>query len=141
MGQEYDETHPFLFFTSFGDPVLHKTVAEGRRKEFAQFGFADTPDPEDPQSFERSKLQWQPGNEMWEWYRRLLELRCEYVMHAERKCDTQVENGILTMRVGELVVQATLKQGAKLPPAPAAGKTLLEPDEDGYAVRVLATSH
>ncbi|MDP9269125.1 MAG: malto-oligosyltrehalose trehalohydrolase [Acidobacteriota bacterium] len=137
MGQEYDEKNPFLFFTSFSDPVLHQAVAEGRRKEFAQFGFADTPDPEDPQSFERSKLSWQPGNEMWKWYQRLLELRREYVAHAERKCDTQVEGGLLTMRGAGLLVQAGLKAGTKLPPA--AGKMLLESDEDGYAVRVLAT--
>ena len=67
--------------------------------------------------------------------RQLLELRREYVAHAARKCDTRVENGILTMRVGALVVQATLMPGAKLPAA--AGPTLLESDEDGYGVRVL----
>jgi maltooligosyltrehalose trehalohydrolase len=138
MGQEYDERNPFLYFTSFSDPALRLAVAEGRRKEFVQFGFAEAPDPEDPQTFERSKLSWQPGNEMWQWYERLMGLRREYVAESERKCDTQVENGLLAMRGGGLVVQAALRQGVKLPPA--AGKLLLESDEDGYAVRVSTTS-
>jgi maltooligosyltrehalose trehalohydrolase len=135
MGQEYDEKNPFLFFTSFGDPALQKAVGEGRRKEFAQFGFEDTPDPEDPQTFGRSKLSWQPENEMWKWYQRLLELRREYIVKAERKCGARVDaSGVLTMNVGGLLVQAGLKQGVKLPAV--MGKTLLESDEDGYSVRV-----
>src|SRR3954465_7777570 len=85
MGQEYDERNPFLFFTSYGDPALQKAVVEGRRKEFAQFGFEDTPNPEAPQTFERSKLSWQPGNEMWEWYRRLIALRREHVAKDDAK--------------------------------------------------------
>lgn len=137
MGQEYDEQNPFLFFTSFGDPALKQAVGEGRRKEFAQFGFADTPDPEDPQTFERSKLSWQPGTEMWQWHQRLLELRREYVMPAERKCNTRVEGGVLTMRVGGLLVQAGLQPGAKV--RPSDGRVLVESDEDGYQVKIFAT--
>jgi len=136
MGQEYDEPDPFLFFTSFGDPALRKGVAEGRRKEFADFGFSDTPDPEDPQTFERSKLSWQPENEMWKWYQQLLELRRKYVSDAERTCNTTEEDDLLTMTFAGLLLQVTLKPGTTL--APAEGKILLESDEDGFAVRVSA---
>ena len=144
MGQEYDEKNPFLFFTSFGDPALQKAVVEGRRKEFVQFGFEDTPNPEDPQTFERSKLQWplagshwsdESQREMWEWYRRLLELRREHIVGKDRKCGARVEaDGVLTMRLGDLLVQAGLRAGTQLPAAK--GEALMESDEDAYSVRV-----
>ena len=35
MGQEYGETAPFLFFTSFEDPGLVEAVRKGRSQEFA----------------------------------------------------------------------------------------------------------
>jgi maltooligosyltrehalose trehalohydrolase len=134
MGQEYDEGNPFLFFSSFGDAGLKKAVIEGRRKEFAQFGFEDTPNPEDPRTFERSKLQWQPGNEMWHWYQKLLALRRESIVAGERRCAVRLDGDVLTLEVGKLVVQAGLKPGAKLPAG--SGGALMESAEDGFAVRV-----
>ena len=137
MGQEYDEERPFLFFTSFGDPALRVAVAQGRRAEFKDFGFADTPDPEDPKTFERSKLQWQPGNEMWSWYQRLLALRRERIVAGDRRVKVGFQNGVICLEVGGLAVQAGLNKGAALPAFK--GETLLESNEDGYSVRVLAT--
>jgi maltooligosyltrehalose trehalohydrolase len=90
MGQEYDEQHPFQFFTDFGDPALQKAVSEGRRREFKDFtSFGDEfPDPQDPATFERSKLNWQftpEQQEMHKWYRQLLCLRKKiYGMEVER---------------------------------------------------------
>jgi 1,4-alpha-glucan branching enzyme len=60
MGEEFAETNPFLFFTDFhGD--LAKAVREGRAKEFAGHAGHDAsvPDPNDPRTFIRSKLDWQ----------------------------------------------------------------------------------
>lgn len=57
MGEEYGETAPFLYFTSHTDPALAQTVREGRRREFAQFVCEkEIPDPQDPQTFVRSRL-------------------------------------------------------------------------------------
>ena len=59
MGEEYGETHPFLFFTDFhGD--LAKAVREGRAKEFTGHAGHDetVPDPNDVNTFMRSKLDW-----------------------------------------------------------------------------------
>ena len=80
MGQEYDERNPFQFFTDYGDPVLQKAVSEGRRNEFKDFKSfgSEIPDPQDPATFERSKLDWQhttEQREMFEWYRQLIHLR------------------------------------------------------------------
>jgi len=64
MGEEFDAEHPFLFFCDFG-PELADAVREGRRREFARSsGFTDAasrasiPDPNDPETFTRSRLDW-----------------------------------------------------------------------------------
>jgi maltooligosyltrehalose trehalohydrolase len=57
MGEEYGERHPFQYFVSHGDPELVKAVREGRRREFAAFGWGgDVPDPQAVSTFERSTL-------------------------------------------------------------------------------------
>jgi maltooligosyltrehalose trehalohydrolase len=57
MGEEYSETAPFLFFTSFDDPELQKAVGEGRRKEFEAYNWqGEPPNPQDEATFTRSKL-------------------------------------------------------------------------------------
>jgi maltooligosyltrehalose trehalohydrolase len=83
MGEEYAEEKPFLFFTDYIDPDLKKEVSEGRKKEFAEFGWGEVPDPEDDQTFYRSKLtpreQWRPHQEqMFHYYRDLIRLRREH---------------------------------------------------------------
>ena len=73
MGEEFNAAAPFLYFCDFG-PDLAAAVARGRREEFARFErFADPQaresiaDPTDPQSFERSKLDWDQSQEPNEW--------------------------------------------------------------------------
>jgi maltooligosyltrehalose trehalohydrolase len=57
MGEEYDDTAPFLYFTSHADPDLVEAVRQGRMEEFASFEWADAPpDPQDEATFYRSKL-------------------------------------------------------------------------------------
>ncbi len=144
MGQEYGETAPFQFFADFQDPALKKAVTDGRRSEFKEFDFNEVPDPEDPQTFERSKLTWTDGaqnREMVEWYRQLLRLRKQYVIHGERLADAEYADGVLTMqvpaRVATILVQAALQPGALLPEVGYAGwREVLRSDDDGYAVRV-----
>lgn len=58
MGEEYGETAPFQYFIEHGDPDLVEAVRQGRRREFAHFGWnpEDIPDPQDSATFERSRL-------------------------------------------------------------------------------------
>lgn len=58
MGEEYGETAPFQYFIEHGDPDLVEAVRQGRRREFAHFGWSpeDIPDPRDLATFERSRL-------------------------------------------------------------------------------------
>ena len=82
QGEEWGANTPFRYFTSHEDPELGRAVSQGRRREFAAFGWSedDVPDPQDPATFADSKLDWdEPANEphagMLEWHRRLLEIR------------------------------------------------------------------
>ena len=143
MGQEYDESAPFQFFADFQDPVLKKAVSEGRRSEFKDFDFNDVPDPEDPATFERSKLTWAEGpqnREMLEWYRRLLELRRQYVMREQRSADAQYQNGVLTMEVPakdpRLIVEASLRPDTELLRVKTGWHEVLRSAEDGFEVSV-----
>jgi maltooligosyltrehalose trehalohydrolase len=58
MGEEYGEEAPFQFFTDHIDEAIAQATREGRRREFAAFASfgAELPDPQDPQTFERSRL-------------------------------------------------------------------------------------
>ena len=60
MGEEWAASTPFQFFTSHPEPDLGRATAEGRIEEFARMGWDPSvvPDPQDPATFERSKLDW-----------------------------------------------------------------------------------
>jgi len=82
QGEEWACTSPFQYFTDHQDPELGRAVAQGRRAEFAAFGWepGDVPDPQDPATFERSRLDWSqlgddPHARILDWYRRLVALR------------------------------------------------------------------
>jgi maltooligosyltrehalose trehalohydrolase len=82
MGEEWGADTPFQYFTDHTDPLLAEAVSQGRRSEFAAHGwsFDDVPDPQDPQVYRRSKLDWsQPAREPYAstlgWYRQLIALR------------------------------------------------------------------
>jgi maltooligosyltrehalose trehalohydrolase len=82
MGEEWGADTPWQFFTDHTDPFFADAVSQGRRSEFAGHGWGinDVPDPQDPATFQRSKLDWsqpssEPGKSMLTWYRSLLELR------------------------------------------------------------------
>jgi maltooligosyltrehalose trehalohydrolase len=81
-GEEFAASTPFLYFADHEDPEMARSVKEGRRGEFAAFGWnpVDIPDPESEETFLRSKLRWDEAHEgrheeMLEWYRRLIALR------------------------------------------------------------------
>jgi maltooligosyltrehalose trehalohydrolase len=59
-GEEWGSSSPFQFFSAHPEPELARATAEGRKREFAQHGWDadEIPDPQDPATFERSKLNW-----------------------------------------------------------------------------------
>jgi maltooligosyltrehalose trehalohydrolase len=81
MGEEYGETAPFQFFTSFLDRALVDAVRRGRAAEFSRFGWQGAiPDPAEPGTFVRSRLNHALAGaprhrELREYYRAWLALR------------------------------------------------------------------
>ncbi|KAA5947178.1 malto-oligosyltrehalose trehalohydrolase [Enterobacter cloacae] len=150
MGEEYGETNPFLFFTDFhGD--LAKAVREGRAKEFTGHSGhdGDVPDPNDEQTFARSKLDWHnvttaQGKSWLRFTRSLLVLRHRYLVPLLRPGGT-VEGKIVKTAPGMVAVSwsfptgtlsLALNIGNKPVDAPAlAGETLFSWPE---AAEVLA---
>jgi maltooligosyltrehalose trehalohydrolase len=60
MGEEWAASTPWQFFTSHPEEDLGRATAEGRIAEFERMGWdpAVVPDPQDPGTFTRSKLDW-----------------------------------------------------------------------------------
>jgi maltooligosyltrehalose trehalohydrolase len=82
MGEEWASSSPFQFFTSHPEPELAMATAEGRKAEFAEHGWDadEIPDPQDPETFRRSKLNWDEVGvgdhaRLLELYRALIALR------------------------------------------------------------------
>jgi maltooligosyltrehalose trehalohydrolase len=83
MGEETLEPHPFQFFTDHIDPGIAEATREGRRKEFEAFSSfrGEVPDPQDVETFLRSKLS--EGREPDPLYRELLQLHRELPRELE----------------------------------------------------------
>jgi maltooligosyltrehalose trehalohydrolase len=82
MGEEWGAGTPWQFFTDHTDPELAEAVTRGRRREFAAHGWQeeDVPDPQDPETWRRSCLDWsepsrEPHAALLAWYRELAALR------------------------------------------------------------------
>ena len=91
MGEEYGEQAPFQFFTDHIDADIAQATRDGRRREFARFAaFAEeVPDPEDPETFRRSKLTRHEDPEIAALYRELLALRPTLSGDGEVEYDEQ----------------------------------------------------
>ena len=124
MGEEFGAATPFLFFCDLG-PELAQAVTEGRRREFARFArFADPaaragiPDPNDPETFTRSKLDWacRPRMPHARWlalYRDLLALRREHLL--PRLAAMRGDSGeFRVLGAGALTAQWRLGDGSSL---------------------------
>jgi maltooligosyltrehalose trehalohydrolase len=81
QGEEWGAQTPFLYFTDHENAELGRLVADGRSKEFSGFRWQGAvPNPQELETFTRSKLDWselseEPHAEIYEWYRRLIQLR------------------------------------------------------------------
>src|SRR5690606_27777594 len=89
MGEEWNASSPFLYFTDFADPELGAAILEGRRREATTLGLrsSDVIDPQSETAFKRSQLKWEEQNEaahreVLDWYRRILRLRHEHADFA-----------------------------------------------------------
>jgi maltooligosyltrehalose trehalohydrolase len=120
QGEEWASSSPFRYFTDHDDPELGDAVREGRRSEFAAFGWdpGSIPDPQDPATFRRSKLRWEerseaPHDGVEAWYRELIALRRSLpdLLDTDLAAlDVEVDEAerILVLRRGRVIVGCNL---------------------------------
>jgi maltooligosyltrehalose trehalohydrolase len=132
FGEEWAASTPFLYFADHQDPELAEAVRQGRRREFAAFGWPeeDVPDPGAVETFQRSKLDWAerdkpPHSELLEWHRRLIRVRRELPHLAagpapDVRCDVDVgwltierSGTLVAVNVGEAEVTLDLPGGSR----------------------------
>jgi len=116
QGEEWAASTPFQFFTSHPEPELGEATAAGRITEFAQLGWdpAVVPDPQDPATLERSKLDWAEAEEgmhvrVLAAYQRIIELRRSLPALTDpsfgsTSCTADEEWRVFTMRRGDVLV-------------------------------------
>lgn len=114
MGEEWAASSPFAFFTSHPEPELGKATADGRIAEFEQMGWDpdEVLDPQDPETFHRSRLDWDElagGRHavVLDCYRRLGRLRRELPQLTDPDfgaVSCTVDGRLFTMRRGDLLV-------------------------------------
>jgi len=144
MGEEWGASTPFQFFSSHPEPELARATAEGRKAEFAEHGWDadDIPDPQDPQTFERSKLNWaEVGSglhaRLGQVYRDLIALRRNESDLADPwlehlVIDYDEDQRWIMMRRGMLVIACNL--GAAPVTVPVSGEVVLAWGEPGVGV-------
>lgn len=149
MGEEWGSSSPFQFFSSHPEPELARATAEGRKKEFAEHGWDadEIPDPQDPQTFLRSKLKWDEVDEgdhgrLRSLYKDLIALRHNEPDLADPWLDhlhidfDEAQRWIVLHR-GSLSIACNL--GADAVPVPVAGDVVLawgEPTAEGESTRL-----
>ena len=115
QGEEWGATAPFPYFSDHRDPELGRAVSEGRRREFARFGWRpeDIPDPQDPETFRSARLDWSERTHashdaLLAWYRTLVGLRRSVSDLSDPRLDrTSVE-------VDEAAATLTIVRGSML---------------------------
>jgi maltooligosyltrehalose trehalohydrolase len=124
QGEEWAASTPFQFFTSHPEPELARATAEGRLAEFERMGWDPTvvPDPQDPDTLERSRLDWseidgERGARMLGIYRRLADLRRRRPeltdpAFAHTGCIVDEAARVFAMKRGEVVVAANFGEEA-----------------------------
>ncbi|HEY7334161.1 MAG TPA: malto-oligosyltrehalose trehalohydrolase [Bryobacteraceae bacterium] len=136
QGEEFGATTPFQYFTDHKDPDLARAVSEGRLRDFAGSPHpGDVPDPQDPATFKRSKLDWQemehePQASILAWHRKLIELRkktpdltCGRLDCVDVQfCDA---GGWLTLGRGAITLACNLSGETRSAPVPHPGEIAL----------------
>ncbi len=131
MGEEWGARTPWQFFTSHPEPELGEAVAKGRKAEFAAMSWdlATVPDPQDPETFRRSKLDWsEPDAEahaaLLARYRELILLRRSRPEFTDPRLDrvqaeADDERGLLQVRRDRLLLVINFSdQDADVPTGP-----------------------
>jgi len=142
QGEEHGENAPFQFFSDHIDEEIAHATREGRRREFAafaEFRGREVPDPQDPATFEASKLtrEGEPAG-LRDLYADLLRVRRELPPGDADAVEYDEHAGWLRIRRGAYVLLASFSRRDSHVPLDgvaevvvAAGHVTLEP---GYVL-------
>jgi maltooligosyltrehalose trehalohydrolase len=139
QGEEWGAETPFLYFTDHEDAELGRQVAEGRSREFSAFRWQGAvPNPQEADTFERSKLNWSELSaprhaELLEWYRKLMRIRRDKVVmprkssmdSAKAVTNFDAEAGWLTFVHNGVLAVFNLADLAQTVPRPSGEWTLM----------------
>ena len=146
MGEEWGAGTPWQYFTDHIEPWLAEAVADGRKAEFQDQGWAvdDVPDPQDKATFLRSKLDWterdrEPHLGVLAWYSELIALRRARPELTDPRLDrvrADFDEGArwLMVRRGCLRIAANLGPGTVRLPLGHPGVGVLAASSPGVAV-------
>jgi maltooligosyltrehalose trehalohydrolase len=112
QGEEHGDPAPFLFFADHIDEAIVVATREGRRREFsafAEFAGEEVPDPQDPATFERSKLTRAETAGLRDLYARLIEAR-RAIGPGEAHAEYDEHQGWMRVRRGEHLLLANFSQ-------------------------------
>ena len=127
-----------MYFTDH-EPDLGKLVSEGRKQEFAAFGWEpeEVPDPQDEATFTRSRLRWDEIAEpehagVLAWYRELIALRRSVPDFVSGNVEVEFseEAGWLKLSRGRLLVAFSIAPEPVRLPTPKRAQLLLKSSED-----------
>ena len=150
MGEEYGETAPFQFFTSFLDRDLAEAVKKGRTEEFSRFAWQGAvPDPGEPATFVRSRLNHPLAGaprhrELSQYYRRWLALRRSHPALGARgkeraQATVDAKGTMLTLSreaesgAGLRLLANLTNEARQAPSVPADWRLLLDSDDPRFA--------
>jgi len=150
MGEEYGETSPFQFFTSFLDRDLAEAVKKGRTEEFSRFAWQGAvPDPGEPATFVRSRLNHPLAGaprhrELYQYYRRWLALRRTHPALGARgkeraQAAIDAKGAMLTLSrdadsgPGVRLIANLTNEARPAPTVPADWRLLLDSDDRRFA--------
>ncbi len=141
-GEEWGASSPFQYFTDHIGEELGRLVSEGRRREFAAFGWKphDVPDPQDSATFERSILDWaeldkEPHADLLQWHKDLIALRRRLSALSDgdfHEVDTTWDETAqwFCLHRGLITIATNLADHAQPVPIRGAGQTILMASDD-----------
>ncbi|MDX6212690.1 MAG: maltooligosyltrehalose trehalohydrolase [Frankiales bacterium] len=147
MGEEWGARTPWQFFTDHDDVELGRAITDGRRREFVAFGWdpSDVPDPQDPATFERSRLDWAELDldaqgehaSILAFYQRLIRLRRELPELTDPWLDAVTvayddDKRWIAVHRGSVVILANLAAGEQRLPTPDPVVDVLLASAEGF---------
>ena len=129
QGEEHGEEAPFQFFSDHIDESIATATREGRRREFAafaEFRGREVPDPQDPATFEASKLTraGEPSG-LRDLYAELLRVRRDLPPGDADSVEHDEHAGWLRVRRGPYLLVASFSRRDSHVPLEATGELVL----------------